>query len=201
MAGLTLGVFGGTFDPPHVGHLILASEAQAQLGLDRVLWLLTPHPPHKSAQVVTPVQVRLELLSAALAGDTNFEISSVDIDRPAPHYAVDSMLLLHQKYPGAQLVYLMGGDSLADLPTWRNAAAFVRSCDAIGVMQRAGPRPDMGMLEQQLPGISSRLRWIQAPRLDISSRQIRQWLQQGRPCRYYLPPSVYQIIEAQHLYR
>src|SRR5512134_3010613 len=104
---MRLGIFGGTFDPPHLGHLILAAEAQAQLGLERILWVLTPFPPHKTDQQVTSLGDRLDLLAAALDDDPAFELCRVDIDRPPPHYAVDTVGLLHAQYPQARLVYLM----------------------------------------------------------------------------------------------
>ncbi|MCX8025419.1 MAG: adenylyltransferase/cytidyltransferase family protein, partial [Thermanaerothrix sp.] len=90
-----LGIFGGTFDPPHVGHLILASEAADQLHLDRVLWVLTPDPPHKRGQPITPLAIRLKLVMAAIQEDPLFELSRVEIDRPGPHYAVDTLRILH----------------------------------------------------------------------------------------------------------
>ena len=105
-----LGVFGGTFDPPHVAHLILAAEARYQLGLDRVLWVLTPHPPHKEGQEITPCDERLALLEAAIGDDSAFELTRVDIDRPPPHYAFQTMRLLRGTYPGEVLVNLMGCD-------------------------------------------------------------------------------------------
>ncbi len=198
---MNLGIFGGTFDPPHIGHLILAAEAQDQLGLECVLFLLTPNPPHKLGQPVKPVEERLSMLQAALAGATGFQLSRVDIDRPPPHYAVDSMRLVREAHPGAHLTYLMGGDSLADLPLWHAAQEFVSACDAIGVMLRPGRVADLPALEATLPGITERVRFIQAPLLDISSSHLRERIAQGRPFRYYLPESVYQIIREKKLYQ
>ena len=198
---MNLGVFGGTFDPPHVGHLNLAAQAAAHLGLERVLWVLTPQPPHKAGQPVTRLADRLEMLRVALSDDPAFELSRVDIDRPPPHYAVDTLRLLREQYVGARLTYLMGGDSLADLPRWHAPQEFILACDALGVMLRPGRKVDMEALEGQLPGLSSRIRWVNAPLLDISSRQIRQWIAGGQPYRYYLPSVVYQIIQARGLYR
>ncbi len=110
---MKLGIFGGTFDPPHLGHLILAAEAQSQLALDSVLWVLTADPPHKSGQAISAWPTRLELLQAATRQDQGFTISRVDIDRPPPHYAFETVRLLKQEYPQAELFYLMGGDELA----------------------------------------------------------------------------------------
>jgi len=198
---MNLGIFGGTFDPPHIGHLILAAEAQDQLGLDRVLFVLTPNPPHKMGLPITPVEERLALLQAALDGAPPFELSRVDMDRPPPHYAVDTVCLLRESRPQARLTYLMGGDSLADLPTWHAAREFVQACDAIGVMLRPGRVVDLPALESHLPGVSARVRFIKAPLLDISSSHLRERMAQGRPFRYYLPDAVYRIILERLLYR
>lgn len=196
-----LGLFGGTFDPPHIGHLILADEARMQLGLDKVLWVLTPFPPHKTGQKITPVVVRLELLQAALADNPTFEISEIDMQRPPPHYALDTVRLLRQAQPEAEWVYLMGGDSLADLPRWHEPQKFVLACDQIGVLLRPGRRPNLRLLEERLPGLTDRVRWIKAPQLQISSREIRQRLSQGQSARYYLPEAVHRLVEHYQLYR
>ncbi len=198
---MRLGIFGGTYDPPHVGHLILATEAQYQLQLELVLWVLTPWPPHKAGQPVTPVEERLELLCTALDGNPDFQLSRVDLDRQPPHYAVDTVELLRKAYPTAELVYLMGGDSLRDLPTWHHPQAFVQACDEIGVMQRPGREFNLSELESILPGLSERVRFIQAPLLEISSTRLRRRMADGEPCRYYFLPSVYRLIEERKLYR
>jgi len=198
---MRLGIFGGTFDPPHIGHLILASEAQEQLKLDRVLWVLTPQPPHKRAQPVSPLETRFELLQAALTGDPSFEISRVDIDRSPPHYAAETMQILHLQLPGDTLVYLLGGDSLDDLPTWYSPKEFVQQCDEIGVMTRPGRYVDLLDLEQQLPGITTRVRFLDAPRLEISSSRLRQKIAEGGAYRYYLPVAVCEWIERRSLYK
>ena len=201
MAGLRLGIFGGTFDPPHIGHLILATEAQYQLRLERILWVLTPWPPHKAGQPVSPVEERLELLCISLDGNPDFELARVDIDRPPPHFAVDTVKLLHEAYPEATLVYLMGGDSLADLPDWHAPQEFVQACDEIGVMQRPGWETNLPELEQILPGLTERVSFFQAPLLEISSSHLRQRIADGEPCRYYFLPAVYRLIEKRGLYR
>jgi nicotinate-nucleotide adenylyltransferase len=198
---MRLGIYGGTFDPPHLGHLILAAEAQAQLGLAQVLWVLTPFPPHKTGQEVTQLTDRLDLLAAALEDNPAFELCRVDIDRPPPHYAVDTVNLLHAQYPQARLVYLMGGDSLSDLPLWHRPADLILACDEIGVMLRPGHAMDLVVLEARLPGLRQRARLIRAPLLEISSSDLRRRIAQGQPYRYFLPQPVYQLIEARRLYQ
>jgi nicotinate-nucleotide adenylyltransferase len=197
---MRLGIFGGTFDPPHIAHLILAAEALSQLKIDRILWVLTPEPPHKLGQKITPLDIRLQLLKSALGDDPAFELSSVDIDRSPPHYAVDTMHLLAEQYPGAELIYLMGGDSLHDLPNWHEPQQFIRSCKFLGVMHRPGDLARLDEVETKLPGISTKVRWIVLPLLQVSSTDIRQRIAEGRPYRYFLPASVYELIKSNGLY-
>jgi nicotinate-nucleotide adenylyltransferase len=147
---LRIGIFGGTFDPPHLGHLILAAEASDQLGLDLLLFVLTPDPPHKQGQQISSMQDRLQMLQAAIAGNRAFSLSRVDIDRPPPYFAVDTVRLLAYDYPGADLIYLMGGDSLHDLPTWHTPQEFIEAVSGIGVMRRPGTI-DLSSLEPALP--------------------------------------------------
>lgn len=206
MAGLSgkrnrLGIFGGTFDPPHVGHLILAMEAYDQLHLDRVLWVLEPNPPHKAGKKLTPIDIRIEMVLAAIDEDEKFELSRVDIDRPGPHFVVDTMRLLRQQYPEEDLVFLMGGDSLRNLPTWLAPDSFIQACDRLGVMRRPGEVINMRDIEECLPGITQKIEFIDAPLLEISSNQIRSLVSQKKPYRYYLPIDVFQIIKAENLYQ
>jgi nicotinate-nucleotide adenylyltransferase len=197
---MRLGIFGGTFDPPHLAHLVLADEAHYQLGLDRVLWVLTPDPPHKEGRPLTPLMVRIRLLTAAIAGNPAFELNRVDIDRPGPYYSVDTMRILGEKYPQADLFYLMGGDSLRDLPTWHRPLEFMATCHALGVMRRPGDQLDLNSLQKRLPGILAHTRFIDTPLLEISASLIRQRVAAGLPYRYYLPENVFRIIQDCHLY-
>ncbi len=202
MAGLRrVGLFGGTFDPPHVGHFILAAEAQHQLSLDKMLWVLTPNPPHKLNREITPLAQRLEMLQAALADSPDFELSRLDIDRPPPQYAVDTVRLCRLLHPQAQVFYLMGGDSLRDLPTWHQAQGLVTSLDGLGVLCRPGSVPDLGVLESLLPGLQPKVHFINAPQIDISASDIRNRARQSRPYRYFLPAPVYEYVAQSGLYR
>lgn len=189
-----LGVFGGTFDPPHLAHLILASEALYQLKLKRVLWVLTPDPPHKDDRSVSPWQQRLALVQAAIQDDPAFELSRVDLDRPPPHYAFETLHLLHERYPGATLIYLMGGDSLTDLPNWKLPAEFISASDAIAVMRRPADMVDLEALERRLAGLTGKVIFMDAPLVNISARDIRRRAPRGEPIRYFLPPAVYRLI-------
>ncbi|MGE5641410.1 MAG: nicotinate-nucleotide adenylyltransferase [Byssovorax cruenta] len=195
-----LGLFGGTFDPPHVGHLILASEARSQLDLTRVLWTVTPDPPHKQDQFITSLQHRLAMVRLAIQGDPRFEISDIELNRPGPHYTVDTIRLLAEQNPSAEIVPIIGGDSLHDLPTWHQPKELVYAAHWVGVMRRPGEEPDLKELERELPGISSKVHYVDAPLLEIASREIRSRVASGRPYRYYLPNPVYEYIQQNHLY-
>jgi len=199
MAGV--GIFGGTFDPPHLGHLILAAEAYHQLDLDRLLWVLTPDPPHKKNKYITSLQQRLDMLRATLAGNPNFELCLVDINRPGPHYAVDTVRILKEQQPGVDWIYLMGGDSLKDLHTWRNPHELLASITALGVMMRPGAKTDLADLEKKTRGVSAKVKYINTPLIGISSSEIRQRVADGLPYRYLVPPEVYKIIHERGLYR
>lgn len=198
---MRIGIFGGTFDPPHVGHLILAAEARDQLKLDRVLWVVTPDPPHKTKKMISPLAVRLEMVNAAIASDTGFEISRVEIDRPGPHYSVDTVKILTRQYRDAELFYLMGGDSLHDLPTWVRPQEFIACLAGIGVMRRPQDFVDLPGLERSLPGIVAKVHFFNAPLLEISSTSIRERAASQRHFQYFLPRAVFEIVQNNNLYR
>ncbi len=196
-----IGVFGGTFDPPHLGHLILAAEAHFQLGLDKVLWVLTPDPPHKRDPRPTAWPKRAAMVLAAIGDNPVFELSTVDIERPGPHYAVDTMRLLRAQNPHAQWVYLMGGDALHGLPTWHRVREFLDLCDELGVMRRPGDEIDLTIVEACLPGVVAKVRFVNAPLLQIAARELRERVAKGAPVRYYLPEAVHTLIKEWRLYR
>jgi nicotinate-nucleotide adenylyltransferase len=196
-----VGLFGGTFDPPHVGHLILASEAQSQLDLTRVLWTVTPDPPHKQDQSITSLEHRLAMVKLAIQDEPSFELSDIELSRPGPHYTVDTIRLLAQENPNAEIVPIIGGDSLNDLPTWHKPKELLYAAHWVGVMRRPGEETNLEALEQELPGISAKVHYVEAPLLEIASREIRERAAQGKPFRYYLPDSVYEYIERHHLYK
>jgi nicotinate-nucleotide adenylyltransferase len=198
---MRLGVFGGTFDPPHGGHLILAEAAREQLGLQKVLWVLTPTPPHKPNQPITALETRLAMVVAAIRGNPGFELSRVEIDRSGPHFAVDTMLNLAETNPQDELIYLMGEDSLRDLPGWREPQSFVAACHSIGVMRRPGAVVGISRLEALLPGIGRKIAYFDTPQIEISSSAIRQRAGCGKTIRYLMPEAVFEIIEQTGCYR
>ena len=196
-----IGLFSGTFDPPHLGHLILASEARSQLGLTRLLWTVTPDPPHKQDQTITPLEHRLAMVKLAIEDNPFFELSEIELDRPAPQYTVDTIKLVAEQNPSAEIVPVIGGDSLQDLPTWHAPKEIVYAAHWVGVMRRPGEDVNLDKLERELPGIKSKVHYVDAPLLEIASREIRNRVATGKPFRYYLPSLVYQYIEQHHLYQ
>jgi nicotinate-nucleotide adenylyltransferase len=197
---MKLGILGGTFDPPHIGHLILAEEAQAQLKLDHVLWVLTPFPPHKKKQKITPLKDRLKMVVGAITDNPIFILSTVDINRPQPHYAVDTLQLLHDAAPNDELYYLMGADELNDLPTWHQPVVFLCRCKGIGVMMRHGETINIAQLEGEIPGLSAKLHYLKTPIIEISASDIRKRVEQGKNFRYFVPKAVFQYIIKNKLY-
>jgi nicotinate-nucleotide adenylyltransferase len=197
---MNIGLFGGTFDPPHLGHLILAMESASQLQLDRILWMVTPISPLKQNQVITPVSIRIQLVKAAIANDPIFELSTLELDREPPQFALDTVREVKRREPQAKIYYLIGEDSLQDLPKWHKPVQFIDEVDFLGVMRRPGNKTDMAILEEQISGLTRKVKFIDAPLLEISSHQIRDRIQRNQPFKYYLPEKVYQKIIELDLY-
>lgn len=198
---MKLGIFGGTFDPPHIGHQILAAEALEQLDLDQVLWVLTHYPPHKKEQKITPLVDRIRMVELTIGDDSRFILSRVDIDRDPPHYALDTVLLFKGKYPQDDLYYLMGRDSLNDLPEWHLPSEFVSACDGIAVMNRRGQRKIQTKLVNEIPGLEKKLLFLETPVVEISSSEIRDRIRRYKEYKYFLPEKVYHYIQRKNLYR
>lgn len=200
MAGL-IGVFGGTFDPPHLGHLILADEARQALKLEKVLWLPAGDPPHKPERPLSAAAIRAEMVEAAIAGDPGFVLSRVDLDRPGPHYTVDGLDGLRRQGWQQPLVYLMGSDSLRDLPSWRSPRELLARCQRVGVLRRPGSPVDLQALAVRLPELPGKVHFFEAPHVGISGHDIRARVGSGRAFRYLVLPRVAELIERYQLYQ
>ena len=195
----SLGILGGTFDPPHYGHLALAENGLAQLRLERVLFVPAGQQPLKRNRDTTPAHHRAALVEAAIADNPAFTLSRVDLDRPGPHYTTDTLALLQEAHPDASLFFLIGSDSLAQLPAWRDAAGIVQQA-RLAVMRRPGWEVDLAALEQAVPGIGQCLDWLDTPCLDIAASDLRRRVRQGLPLRYLVPPPVESYINKHRLY-
>ena len=197
-----VGLLGGTFNPPHIGHLVCAQEAWAQLGLDRVLLVPVHMPPHKEAVDDPGVSVRVALCEAAVAGDERLGVSRAEADVPGRSYTVDTLNRLHDARPEDQLTFIVGGDMAASLPQWREPRAILELC-TIGAAARDGVGRDevLDRLDRELPGASDRIRFFDMPRIDISSTLIRRRVAAGEPVRYLVPDAVAASIDREGLYR
>lgn len=194
-----LGVIGGTFDPPHYGHLVLAETGRVQLDLERVLFVPAARPPHKPEQPIAQTRHRVAMVEAAIDDNESFALSRVDLDRPGPHYTVDMLGILNRTDPEATLFFLMGGDSLAEFLSWRDPAGIVARAH-LAVMRRPGWEADLASLEGALPDIQDRLAWLDAPHLQISGTDLRRRVREGLPIRYLVPPEVRQYVHKHALY-
>jgi nicotinate-nucleotide adenylyltransferase len=191
-----VGVFGGSFNPVHLGHLIEADEARALLALDRVLFVPARVPPHKEAARLLDAEERAALLEIALAGSPGFELSRVDLDREGPSYTVETIRRVRAALPAdAQTYLLLGMDSLLDLPGWRSPEEILRST-RLAVFPRIGY--DVGAVPSDL---RRSVEVLDTPLIDISSAGIRARIRESRPYRHLLPEGVFRRIEERRLYR
>lgn len=198
---MNIGYFGGTFDPPHLGHVILAAEAFYQLELDSLQWILTPFPPHKNNLPITPVEVRLEMLKLVVDKHPGFEISLVDLNRDPPHYAADTVEIIRAENPNSKLVYLIGEDSLIDLPEWYAPNRFLANVDQLAVALRPQINTDLTKLESYLPGLRGKIHYLSDTMLQISSSFIRERVRNNGPVSHLLDPEVYEYLDENKLYR
>ncbi len=197
------GILGGTFDPPHIGHLILAQEVYARLGLDRVWFIPTGMSPHKLGQPVTPAVHRVAMLERTLAGDDRFGLLTLEVERPGPSYTVDTLRQLRNEWgAGVEMSLIVGWDMLLYLPQWRDPEGVIASVDQIVAVYRpeSGPESALDGVFEQLTDLRAKLRTIPFPQLDISGAEIRQRVAQGLPIRYLVSNVVTEYISAQGLY-
>ncbi|WP_028060130.1 nicotinate-nucleotide adenylyltransferase [Candidatus Solirubrobacter pratensis] len=194
-----LGLLGGTFNPPHIAHLVCAQEAWTQLSLDRVLLVPVFEPPHKEVEDDPGVEHRIELCRRAVGRDPRFEVSRIEADVPGRSYTVDTLRRLHESSPEDDLTFIVGGDMAQALPTWHEPEA-VLSLATLGVAEREGVRrTDISERLSSLAGADC-IRFFDMPRLDISSSMIRRRIALGRPIRYLVPEGVAAYIADEGLY-
>ncbi|MCC6804832.1 MAG: nicotinate (nicotinamide) nucleotide adenylyltransferase [Anaerolineae bacterium] len=194
-----IGILGGTFDPPHIGHLVLAQYALDALDLASVLFVPAADPPHKD-QLRYGIDHRLPMLELAVAGNGGFVISRVDIDRPGPHYTVDMVRILQEQQPDVEFYFLMGGDSLHHLPQWYHPLELIALCK-LAVMARPGGEITAELTARLLPGLAERVVVIDSPMLGFSSTEIAERLLAGKSVRYLVPDSVLSYIQDHGLYQ
>lgn len=189
---MRLGVYGGSFDPPHVGHLLVATDAADALALDELLWVPAARQPLKGAAVPAPAPARLAMVDAAVAGDPRFVPSAIEIDRGGLSYTVDTLAALAGLYPATELFLLIGTDSLATFDRWREPERITQLAE-VAVMQRANdaaPTP-----------VPAGMRVVTTRRVDVSSTEVRARVRAGKPIGGFVPDAVARVIEQAGLYR
>jgi nicotinate-nucleotide adenylyltransferase len=200
-----VGVLGGTFDPVHYGHLVIAEEVYATLQLAEVVFVPAGQPPHKTNVEITAAEHRLKMLELAIASNPHFTISRVDLDRPGPSYTVDMLKLLRRQMGEHTAIYfIIGGDSLEDLLSWHDSSGILEQLTHLVAVRRPGYSESEAFydsLEARLSGIKQRLLVVDAPQFDISATDLRQRVAEGRPIKYQTPESVESYIVQYGLYR
>jgi nicotinate-nucleotide adenylyltransferase len=201
---MRIGVFGGTFDPVHLGHLVLAEQCREQGRLDQVMFVPSARPPHKQRHGITPFRHRAEMLQLAVAGHPAFHVDERENERPGPSYTVQTLDDLRTSYPDGEWFFLVGSDTLAEMHEWYDPVGIVRRAGLL-VMARGGERvlsaEDLRARLNMPEGEAVRLEVIDAPRIEISSRDLRRRAAEGRSLRYLVPRAVECYIEEKGLYR
>jgi nicotinate-nucleotide adenylyltransferase len=195
-----VGILGGTFNPPHLGHLICAQEALVQLALDVVRLMPVFSPPHKVLEDDPGAEHRLELCRRAVAGDPRFEVSDLEVARAGPSYTVDTLAQLHEQEPGSELTWIAGGDMAASLPAWREPERVLAQARFAVAEREGAARAEIERVVAGLGG-SGAVVFLDMPRIDISSSLVRRRVAAGLPIRYLVPDGVAEYVAEHGLYR
>ncbi|GLV59464.1 putative nicotinate-nucleotide adenylyltransferase [Dictyobacter sp. S3.2.2.5] len=205
MSTRSIGLMGGTFDPIHLAHLIVAEEVRYALNLNEMVFIPAGEPPHKMNRTTAPVRDRLAMVEMAAASNPHFSVSRVEIDRSGPSYLVDTLHLLKKQWgQETDLFFVIGWDSLEDFPTWYKPAEILEQLQRLVVVHRPGYQEDEAynqQLEARLPGLLQKVCLVAAPQLDISSTNLRQRIVENRPIKYQVPAEVEAYIRSHHLYQ
>lgn len=197
-----IGVLGGTFDPPHVGHLWLATSAADAMALDRVLFMPAAQPPHKPHGDVSRATDRLLMTRLAIAPDPAFELTTLEMERPGPSYTIDSVAELEARYGAEVTLFLvMAADSLEQIDTWREPDRLLERIEWIVGPRPGAPLPDRSALEQRFGDRAGRIHLLDGPSLGVSSSEIRRRVAAGHAIRYLVPRGVEELIIDRGLYR
>ncbi len=203
-SGLRYGILGGTFYPPHIGHLILAQEVYTRLALDRVWFMPAGTPPHKAGRVISPAEQRRAMVELAIDGDERFGLCTVELERTGPSYTVDTLRTLRQQWGSNNwLCLILGWDMLVYLPNWRDPNGVLEQVDHIAAVHRPGYAADpeeLAQLARQLPDLQRKVTIFPMPQLDIAATDLRARVAAGRPIRYFVPDAVRDYIERHQLY-
>jgi nicotinate-nucleotide adenylyltransferase len=194
-----VGILGGTFNPPHIGHLVCAQEAFVQLSLDTVVWVPAGVPPHREVEDDPGAEARFEMCELTVSSDERFSLSRVELEREGPSFTVDTLRELRSRSAEDELFLILGGDQAASLRAWHEPEE-VLSLATIAVVERTGwPRPAIGVRLHGLRG-AERIAYFDMPRVDVSSSMVRRRAREGKPIRYLVTDKVANFIGAQSLY-
>jgi nicotinate-nucleotide adenylyltransferase len=196
-----LGIYGGSFDPIHLGHLLVAEATREALALARVLFVPARVSPLKPHGPVAGAEHRARMVALAIEGNPHFALSRVDLDREGPSYSVDTVARIRDEAPDADLYFLVGMDALPDLPRWRDPERLLALCRLAAFGRPDAPPLDRAAIEAALPGSAARIEAVQVPAIAISSTDLRQRLREGRSVRYRVLPTVEAYLHAHHLYQ
>lgn len=198
---MNIGVLGGTFDPIHIGHLILAEEVRARLNLAEILFVPAGQPWLKADSPISPAEHRVEMVRLAIADKPYFKLSTMEIERVGPTYTVDTIAELKaQLGTEDELFFIMGWDNLAELPRWRQPSRLLTMCRLVAVPRPGYPLPDLKALEASIPGLSQRVTLMDKPEVDISASVIRDRVTQGLSIRHLVPESIDAYIRQHKIY-
>jgi nicotinate-nucleotide adenylyltransferase len=192
-----IGILGGTFDPPHIGHLVIGDQALNALGLDEVWFTPVGQPTHKRS--VSAASHRVAMTRLAIATHPRFRVCERDVERPGPHYSLTLMHLLRAEHPAHTWTFIIGEDSLADLPDWHQPAALFELTQ-LAIAKRPGSAPDLTAIRAVVPDIDARIQWIDAPLMDLSSTDLRARMRVGASVRYLIPRAVAEYASANGLF-
>jgi nicotinate-nucleotide adenylyltransferase len=196
---VNIGILGGTFDPIHIGHLVVAEEARIKVGLGEVLFLPAGQPVFKPDRNITASDHRVEMVRRAIADNPHFKLCTLEVERPGPSYTVDTLTMLREQLGSeASLFFILGRDTLAELPSWKEPKKLVQLCRLV-VAPRLGAR-DLQHLETEIPGLLDKVIQLDMPVIGIGSSGIRQRIDQGLPIRYLVPGEVEKYIAEQKIY-
>lgn len=199
---MRLGIYGGTFDPIHFGHLILAEQCREQYNLDEVWFVPAALPPHKLTNTISSAKSRSAMIELAIAGHPFFRVSTIELDRVGPSFTVTTLEQLKSLDSARELFLLIGGDSLRDLPHWREPTRILELATVIAVNRGDRPLPDTNELRQTVgPAANDRVTFASMPGIDLSSTDIRSRVREQRSIRYLVPRAVETYIHHHHLYQ
>ncbi len=195
------GLLGGTFDPPHLGHLMLAEEARRKLCLDEVVFIPAGQPWVKALLPVSPAANRIEMVKLASADNPHYSVNDMEIKRPGPSYTWQTLEELRRQYPGDELYFILGWDNLISLPSWHHPGRIVQAACLVAAPRIGSPPPDLHDLDAMVPGLAARTVILTEPEIDISATNIRERVKLGLPIDHLVTALVADYIKTKGLYR